>query len=160
MATDLPLGQKTKLAELKALVDDNDTFKNLSKEQEDDLIANLLEHCDSRKHGVRANNAAAARDILCTGDAMTDLVCVSSCLYAIFVNINIKKLDGCGHRTGSYGFYFLTCGHVNNTAEATWYGSDNSMDFLEDVLQLEPSEVCRLFEQWACSRHQSELCHP
>ncbi|KIM88301.1 hypothetical protein PILCRDRAFT_85516 [Piloderma croceum F 1598] len=105
--------------------------------QEDELINNLLEHRDNRKHGVCANNAAAARDILCMGDAMTDL------------------LDGCAHRTSSYGFYFLTRGHVNDTTKATWYGSDNSMDFLEDILQLEPSEVCQLFEQWACSRHQS-----
>jgi len=91
LATDLPPGQKTKLAELKALVDDDDTFKNLSKEQEDELIDNLIEHRDNRKHGVRANNAAAARDILCTGDAMTDLVCISSRLYAIFININITS---------------------------------------------------------------------
>ena len=51
---------------------------------------------------------------------------------------------------------FLIRGHVNDTAEATWYGSHNSMDFWEDVMQLDPDEICRLFEQWACSRHQSK----
>ena len=24
-------------------------------------------------------------------------------------------------------------------------------------MQLDPGEICRLFEQWACSRHQSKL---
>jgi hypothetical protein len=74
--TDLPPGQKMKLAELKALVDDNDSLKNLLK-QEEELINKLLEHCDTKKNGLCANNTAAARDILCTGDAMTDLVCTT-----------------------------------------------------------------------------------
>ena len=30
------------------------------------------------------------------------------------------------------------------------------MDFWEDVLNLDPDEVARLFETWACSRHQSK----
>lgn len=66
------------------------------------------------------------------------------------------KLDNLALRTGSYGCVFITRGHVNDTAEATWYGSHNSMDFWEDVMQLDPDEICRLFEQWACSRHQSK----
>ena len=66
------------------------------------------------------------------------------------------KLDNLALRTGSYGCVFITRRHVNDTAEATWYGSHNSMDFWEDVMQLDPDEICRLFEQWACSRHQSK----
>jgi hypothetical protein len=54
---------------------------------------------------------------------------------------------------GSYGCVFLVQGHVNDTAAATWYGSHNSMDFWEDVMNLDLDEICRLFEQWACSRH-------
>jgi hypothetical protein len=78
--TDLPPGQKTKLAELKALGDDDDdSLKNLSKEQEEELINKLLEHRDTKKNGLRANNAATAHDILCTGDAMTDLVRTTEC---------------------------------------------------------------------------------
>lgn len=79
MVADLPPGQKTKLAELKALVDDDAALKDLSKEQEEELINNLLEYRENRRSGVRANNAAAARDILCTGDTMTELVRTSIC---------------------------------------------------------------------------------
>src|SRR6202044_1498276 len=56
--TDLPPGQKMKLAELKALVDDDNSIKNLSREQEEELINKLLEHRDIKKNGLRANNAA------------------------------------------------------------------------------------------------------
>jgi len=76
---DLPPGQKTKLPELKALVDDDDSLKNLSKEQEEELINKLLKHCDTKKNGLWANNAATAHDILCMGDAMTDLVRITVC---------------------------------------------------------------------------------
>jgi len=77
--TDLPPGQKMKLTELKALIDNDDSLKNLSKEQEEELINKLLEHHDTKKNGLCANNAAAACDILCTGDAMTDLVHTTEC---------------------------------------------------------------------------------
>ncbi|KAG1720457.1 uncharacterized protein EDB91DRAFT_1088833 [Suillus paluster] len=33
---------------------------------------------------------------------------------------------------------------------ATWFGTDNVMDFWEDVLQTEADEIMRKLEQWAC----------
>jgi hypothetical protein len=79
--TDLPPEQKTKLAELKALVNDDNSLKNLSREQKQELINKLLEHHDTKKNGLCANNAAAAHDTLCTGNAMTDLVCTTACTH-------------------------------------------------------------------------------
>ena len=72
-----------KLAQFKALIDDDDTFKNFLKEQEVELIDNLLEYCDNKKNSVCTNNAVAACDILCMGDAMTDLVWTSTPGYPI-----------------------------------------------------------------------------
>ncbi|KAI5999209.1 hypothetical protein EDD15DRAFT_2193883 [Pisolithus albus] len=46
-----------------------------------------------------------------------------------------KILDGLALRTGIYPF---------------WYGTDNVMDFWEDVMDLEPDEIVRKLEQWAC----------
>ncbi|KAG1727283.1 uncharacterized protein EDB91DRAFT_1061221, partial [Suillus paluster] len=49
-----------------------------------------------------------------------------------------------------YVCLFASCGHVNNTTHATWFGTDNIMDFWEDVLQMEANEITRNLEQWAC----------
>jgi len=73
LVADLPPGQKTKLTKLKALIDDDTALKDLSKEQEEELINNLLKYHENRS-GIHANNTTAAWDILCTSDIMTDLV--------------------------------------------------------------------------------------
>lgn len=44
-----------------------------------------------------------------------------------------------------------------DTAQATWFGTDNVMDFWEDVLQTEADEIARKLEQWACMAGRSEF---
>ncbi|EGO18420.1 hypothetical protein SERLADRAFT_412243 [Serpula lacrymans var. lacrymans S7.9] len=39
--------------------------------------------------------------------------------------------------------------------EPTWYGSDNSLNFLQDVLKIDPGEVSRLFALWECTCNQN-----
>ena len=138
----------------------------MTEEQEQEFLDKLAEHREHKTTSAHASNAAAARDMLCTSDSINREVSNRAAIdifnYSPFI-IGLQ-LDNLALRTGSYGCVFLTRGHVNDTAEATWYGSHNSMDFWEDVMQLDPDEICRLFEQWACSRHQSKhyllrICH-
>ncbi|KAH7917662.1 hypothetical protein BV22DRAFT_1025969 [Leucogyrophana mollusca] len=135
---DCPVGAKYTTKELRELVKNDSDMQDLDSDQEQQYINDLVEHRKLQKYGMRANNAAAARDMRST-------------LLNIF-----KELDNLALCTGGYFFIFGTRGHVNDSGDPTWYGSDNSMDFVEDVLQLEPDEICRLFEQWACAKNQSE----
>jgi hypothetical protein len=50
---------------------------------------------------------------------------------------------------------FASHGHVYDTAQAMWFGTDNVMDFWEDVLQMEADEIARKLEQWACMAGRS-----
>ncbi|KAG2050480.1 hypothetical protein BDR06DRAFT_891808, partial [Suillus hirtellus] len=59
-------------------------------------------------------------------------------------------LDGLTLRTGIYTCLFASHGHVYDTAQATWFSTDNVMDFWEDVLQTEADEIAQKLEQWAC----------
>jgi len=60
-------------------------------------------------------------------------------------------------RTGIYAMLFVTRGHSYDMHSATWYGTDNAMDFWEDVLKLEPDQVAKQFELWGCSQNKSKL---
>jgi len=64
---DLPPGQKLKLAELKALAEQE---QELTEEQEQEFLDKLAEHREHKTTSARASNAAAARDMLCTSDAI------------------------------------------------------------------------------------------
>ncbi|KIJ59174.1 hypothetical protein HYDPIDRAFT_33466 [Hydnomerulius pinastri MD-312] len=49
---------------------------------------------------------------------------------------------------------------VQNTLDvvlrlATWFGTDNVMDFWEDIMKWEPDAIARKLEQWACSFGQN-----
>jgi hypothetical protein len=68
-----------------------------------------------------------------------------------------SQLDDLAERTGIYALVFVTRGHVDDTAPPTWFGSGDSMDFIRDVLELDPWDVTRQFEQWACARQKCEL---
>ncbi|KAH7904911.1 hypothetical protein BJ138DRAFT_1118963 [Hygrophoropsis aurantiaca] len=114
-------------------------MQDLDPLQAQRYIDELVEHRELQKQGMRANNTAAAKDMYNTlGNAF-------------------KSLDNLMVRTGGYAIVFVTHGHVNDTAMPTWHGTHNTMDFFKDVLDLAPDDVCRKFEQWACTRDQNLL---
>ena len=51
---------------------------------------------------------------------------------------------------------FATRGHVYDSSQPFWYGTDNVMDFWEDVMDLEADEIIRKLEQWACMHGKSK----
>ncbi|KAG0695697.1 hypothetical protein DFH29DRAFT_806240, partial [Suillus ampliporus] len=87
--------------------------------------------------GSRANNIAAARDVLATTDRVR------------------QELDGLRDRCGTYATLFVVGGHVNDQAQATWYTTDDSSHFWEDILNLVLDDVARQYEQWSCSKGQN-----
>lgn len=144
MFADLPVGEKVKLAELKALANQDKNLRALTKDEKAKMLA-VLE--DNRQHfltSARSSNAAAARDMLCVEDKTTksvsDLMRYQSCpLY-----LHSCQFDGLAHRTGARAVYFMVPGHVNDTAAPMWYGTKNTMQFFKDTFKLDPNKICRL----------------
>ncbi|KAL4079779.1 hypothetical protein J3A83DRAFT_4048314, partial [Scleroderma citrinum] len=56
--------------------------------------------------------------------------------------------------TGIYATLFVTRGHSYDMHSATWYGTDNAVDFWEDVLKLELDQVMKQFKLWGCSQNK------
>ncbi|KAI5986449.1 hypothetical protein EDC04DRAFT_2913328 [Pisolithus marmoratus] len=81
---DCPSGSKYSLKEIQQMVKEDKKLQNLTQEEMDEYIIALNEHCDTKIHGIRANNVAAVRDVLMTTDKIT------------------KELHGLHNRTGIY----------------------------------------------------------
>jgi hypothetical protein len=63
-------------------------------------------------------------------------------------------------RVGTYGFAFITRGHVHDSCMPGWVESEDSIQFLHEVLDLDPLDVATKFEQWACARDRSTSLFP
>jgi hypothetical protein len=74
--SDLPLGERKSLAELKKMAQDDPELQpeNLSKERKQELIDDLVEARADKKTNARGSNRAAARDVQATIDRVTDEV--------------------------------------------------------------------------------------
>ncbi|KAG2124848.1 uncharacterized protein EDB93DRAFT_1258552 [Suillus bovinus] len=129
---DLPRGTKYSLDEIREMVKADESMQNLVHEEQQEYINKLTERCALQNMSIRATNTAAARDVQSTLDNV------------------FKMLDGLALRTGIYTCLFASRGHVYDTAQAMWFGTDNVMDFWEDVLQTKADKIARKLEQWAC----------
>ncbi|KAG1857941.1 hypothetical protein C8R48DRAFT_606727, partial [Suillus tomentosus] len=129
---DHPCGAKYSLDKIREMVKADESMQNLVHEEQQEYITKLNECCALQNMSIHATNTAAARDVQSTLDNV------------------FKMLDGLALRTGIYTCLFASRGHVYNTAQATWFSTDNVMDFWEDVLQTEADEIARKLEQWAC----------
>ncbi|KAI5999603.1 hypothetical protein EDD15DRAFT_2193646 [Pisolithus albus] len=125
-------GEKLTLQQIRGLARTDPKYQDMTQDEKDELLRALTEYRALKNTSIRATNSAAARD-------------VQSTLEHIF-----KILDGLALRTGVYVCLFATRGHVYDSSQPFWYGTDNVMDFWEDVMDLEPDEIVRKMEQWAC----------
>ncbi|KAH7909350.1 hypothetical protein BJ138DRAFT_1102770 [Hygrophoropsis aurantiaca] len=122
---DLPVGERYKLMKIRAMIKNEEW--SFTEEQKQEAIKDLLEHRETQRTGVRANNAAAARDTLAT-------------------------LEVPYERTGICSSLFVTRSHVNDSFHTSWFATNNdAFDFWEDVMNLRPDDVSRHYEQWACA---------
>jgi hypothetical protein len=62
------------MSELKALAADNEAMQNLMPEEEQEFINQLTEFRKHKMTSVCANNAAAARNMLCTSNSINQQV--------------------------------------------------------------------------------------
>ncbi|KAH7904579.1 hypothetical protein BJ138DRAFT_1119287 [Hygrophoropsis aurantiaca] len=129
---DRPAGSRYKLSEIREMVKEEE--RSLTAEQKEQAVKDLLQHRETRHTGVRANNAAAARDALSSVEKIT------------------KELDALFERTGMCSTLFITRSHVNDTFHTSWFATNNDgLDFWEDVMHLRPDDISRHYEQSACA---------
>ncbi|KAI6137151.1 hypothetical protein F5141DRAFT_964924, partial [Pisolithus sp. B1] len=108
-----------------------------TQDEKDELLHALTEYWALKNTSAHATNSAATHD----AQLMLEHV--------------FKILDGLALHTGVYVCLFTTRGHVYDSSQPFWYRTDNVMDFWEDVMDLEPDEVVRKMEQWACMHGKS-----
>ncbi|KAI6139514.1 hypothetical protein BKA82DRAFT_4517618 [Pisolithus tinctorius] len=125
-------GEKLSLQQIRELARADPKYQDMTQDEKDELLHALTEYRTLKNVSVRATNSAAARN-------------AQSTLEHVF-----KILDGLALHTGIYACLFATRGHVYDSSQPFWYGTDNVMDFWEDVMDLEPDEIVRKLEQWAC----------
>ncbi|KAF8507902.1 hypothetical protein BU17DRAFT_71015 [Hysterangium stoloniferum] len=135
----LPVGYRKTLAELKVMAQDDLDVQSFTKDDEENLIIELIEYRAFKKTGVRATNKVASQDILLTLDRV------------------INELDCLADRTGFSTFILGARNSVNDEALPTFHGSGDSMEFFSEVLERDPWELARLFEQWLCKREKSNI---
>ncbi|KAG2064189.1 hypothetical protein BDR04DRAFT_1235238 [Suillus decipiens] len=138
MNSDQPIGSRYTLGELHEMVAEDPQMKNLTRDEKTTYVSALREHREQKVSSVRANNIAAARDVLVTTERV------------------IKELDDLRVRTGTYATVYVVRGHINDTIQSTMHGTDNSEDFWEDVYDSPMADVLRQYEQWACTQNQSQ----
>jgi hypothetical protein len=57
-----------------------------------------------------------------------------------------------------YQFAFITQGHVHDSSIPGWVESENSVNFLSEVLNIDPLDMATKFEQWVCARDWGKSC--
>ncbi|KAI6006786.1 hypothetical protein EDD15DRAFT_2137876, partial [Pisolithus albus] len=134
---DRPHGQKFQLKELQEMVANDPEMQNLDEETKQKYLGELKESRGHKAKGVRSTNTAASRDVQAT-------------LKNIY-----EELQALAYRTGIYACLFVTHGHVYDTHAATWFGTDNIMDFWEDRMNLSPDYIIKQLELWACNEEKS-----
>ncbi|KAL4062255.1 hypothetical protein J3A83DRAFT_4195538 [Scleroderma citrinum] len=125
-----PPGSKYSLIQLCQMVAEDPSLQNLDNEAKAQLKDKLWQHQAEKGTSVCATNAAATCDVHTTMDKIIQDVCI-------------------------YATLFITRGHSYNMYSATWYSTDNAMDFWEDILKLELDQVTKQFELWGCSWNKS-----
>ncbi|KAI6006892.1 hypothetical protein EDD15DRAFT_2357940 [Pisolithus albus] len=134
---DRPSGQKFQLKELQKMVADDPDMQNLDEETKRKYLGELKESCSLKAVGIRSTNTAASHDVQAT-------------LKKVY-----GELQALAYRTGIYASLFVTRGHVYDTHAATWFGTDNIMDFWEDRMHLSPDYIIKQLELWACNEEKN-----
>ncbi|KAI6113497.1 hypothetical protein EDD17DRAFT_1497932 [Pisolithus thermaeus] len=130
-------GEKLTLQQIQDLARVDPKYQGMTQDKKDELLRALTEFHALKNTSIRATNSAAA----CNVQSMLEHIS--------------KILDGVALHTGIYMCLFATHGHIYDSSQPFWYGTDNVMDFWEDVMDLEPDKIVCKLEQWACMHGKS-----
>ncbi|SJL17581.1 uncharacterized protein ARMOST_21133 [Armillaria ostoyae] len=128
-------GQTPKtLAEIQTLVKEDTEMANWSKETQEQMMQRVCEIHAIKAQGARVSNHAASMDYRKTVD------CIE------------QELSNLAPRTGAMSIALFTQAHVDDTYVPDIFASSGAEHFVWDVLRMDPLDLVRKFEQWACSQ--------
>ncbi|SJL09499.1 uncharacterized protein ARMOST_12877 [Armillaria ostoyae] len=128
-------GQTPKmLAEIQALVREDVEMANWSKDTQEKMMQRVHEIHAIKAQGARVSNHAAAMDYQKTIDWIEE------------------ELTNLAPRTGAMSIALFTRAHVDDVYVPDIFASSGAERFIWDVLHMDPLDLVRKFEQWACSR--------
>ncbi|KAK0231662.1 hypothetical protein EDD85DRAFT_793326 [Armillaria nabsnona] len=130
----LPGERPKTLAEIQALVKDDIEMENWSKETQEKMIQRVREIRAIKAQGARVSNHAAAMDYRKTIDRVE------------------QELSNLVPRTGAMAIALFTRAHVDDTFAPDIFASSGAEGFVREILRMDPLDLVRKFEQWACSR--------
>ncbi|KAJ6499895.1 hypothetical protein DFH09DRAFT_1102817 [Mycena vulgaris] len=135
----LPVGKHFKMAEVKARVAADPTLLDaFTKEEEAEMLEEVMEKRKRKFRGARANNLAAGADAKRTVERM------------------MVEITGLAERAGMIGFAMFTRGHIHDKTVPVTIQSWGALDFFREILKKDPADVAALFELWAVSRERGD----
>ncbi|KAH6906941.1 hypothetical protein BKA70DRAFT_1428453 [Coprinopsis sp. MPI-PUGE-AT-0042] len=129
-----PEGDKATLNDILEAIEDDEELRNLTKDDSDALLKELVAWRELNKGGVRLNNKASTQDASCTFDRAG------------------RELDNLHARTGAPSFAFMTRGHTNDTVVPAWTAAGDAEDFLHMVFNKTTDQLSVEFELWSVGR--------
>ncbi|KAG6327935.1 hypothetical protein ID866_11154, partial [Astraeus odoratus] len=134
-----PRGTKYMLQQLQQMVANDPKLQNLNDNAKEQLKEQLLCHQEEKGISIHTTNVAATKDVQSTLDRI------------------FQELDGLALQMDTYMTLFVMHGHSYDMHSATWYGTDNAMDFWEDIMELQPDYIAKQFELWGYITQQDSL---
>ncbi len=138
---------------------EEETWTNLTKEDRNELMANLIAWRSLKKTGARANNKAAAMDCIVTvGTLQTK---VRTRIVELSVWLTFKHQFNRFHaRHGTWGFAFFEGSNVHNVFVPTVIETPGTLDFIPVILGESVVEVLEWFKAYATLASSSECLMP
>ncbi|KAG6807502.1 hypothetical protein H0H92_007259 [Tricholoma furcatifolium] len=130
-----------KLKEIQAMVREEMENGVYDKVEVEEMCKELEESREVKLKGARSSNRAAAVDYNATTRRIA----------ADLANLH--------ERCGPMGFAFVTRGHIHDTIVPEWIESQGSLQFINEVMNITPSDLLRKFEQWACAKDRTAKVH-
>jgi hypothetical protein len=136
------------------MVDNDKDIENISEEQKNKLLEDLKAYRELKQTGSRASSLSVAQDVRQTMQRITIEVSVLRRREDQF--LTLAQLQHLHLRTGSCSVLFVSKSHIDDQTIPGWVATGESASFFLDVLKVDVWDVLRKYEQWVCSKDQSE----
>lgn len=158
LSPDRAPGHKLPLSEIREMVLKDRDEGRIPKERRREVMEKLEQHRMVQTVGTRVSNAGAAHDMRATMAKISEEVCAASRIHSESPRSSASALQmiNLNTRTGAESFGFFTRGHVHDSGIPGWIASGRSIEFLAEVLDIDPLDVSTKFEQWCTARDEGE----
>ncbi|KAJ7205072.1 hypothetical protein C8J57DRAFT_1259087 [Mycena rebaudengoi] len=124
------------LVEIRRQLPLHEELRNISPRLASKLKADLITHRLKKRRGARSTNKAVSNDAQWT------------------VNRIANKMNDLLERCGMYSFAIFSKGHIQDTTNPFLVHAGDSLDFLHEVMNIDPLDFMAKFEQWTCVREK------